>query len=82
MANPGEEIKTALQVKIVGRQEREGTVYYSIRLWLIFNPENISKPIERRYNNFVQLHSELFNNGFENLPNLPAKKLFMNAEDK
>ena len=82
VANPGEEIKTALQVKIEGRRkDQDGTVYYAIRLWLIWEPEKLSNKIEKRYTNFVQLHSELLSNGFDNLPNLPAKKLFMNDED-
>ena len=84
VANPGAEIKTALQLKIFGRSEKEGTVYYQIKIWLIFDPNKLSNPIEKRYNNFVQLYSDLTSSGYDNIPNLPAKKigLLMNENDK
>ena len=82
MANPGEEIKTALQLRIFGRQEQAGTVYYIIKLWLVYSPKELSLPIKRRFNNFYDLHKNLQNQGFQNLPALPAKKLFMSEEAK
>ena len=81
---PSEEIKTAIQLKIFGRQERDGTTWYTIKLWSIFEPNVYSKPAVKRYNNFYTLHSDLMQNGYENLPALPSKKigLLMNENDK
>lgn len=45
-----EEIKTALQVKIFGREDNNGTTFYVIRTWLIYQPGEISDPIRKRYN--------------------------------
>ena len=84
VAKPGDEIKTALQVRIFGRFEKDGVVYYKIKIWLIFDPQKVEDFIEKRYNNFVQLHNDLISSGYENLPNMPAKKigLLMNENDK
>ena len=44
-----EEIKTALQVKIFGRETKDGTTFYVIRTWLVYQPSNISDAIRKRY---------------------------------
>lgn len=58
-ANNTNEIKTALQVAISGREERDGVTYYAIKIWLVYSPEKVSKPILRRYRNFEELQASL-----------------------
>ena len=31
-----DEIKTALQIKIFGREQQDGTTFYVIRTWLVY----------------------------------------------
>ena len=71
------EIKTALQIKIFGREEKGGTTYYVIRTWLVYSPGEISQAYRKRYNNFIELNETLMRYGYQNLPVLPQKQLFM-----
>jgi len=70
-----------LQVKIFGREQREGTQWFVIRTWLIYQPADISDPIRKRYSQFLQLHETLERMGYSDLPFLPRKKVFMNERD-
>ena len=77
-----EEIKTALQVKIFGREQKDGTYFYVIRTWLIYSPSEISDAIRKRYSQFFDLHNKLTMMGYQELPSFPGKKLFMTDKDK
>ena len=76
-----EEIKTALQVKIFGREKKEGTQYFIIRIWLVYSPSEISDAIRKRYNQFVELHEKMIMLGYQELPAFPGKKIFMTDRD-
>jgi len=75
------EIKTALQVAIFGREQSAGTTFYVIRTWLIYQPGEISGPLQKRYSQFFELHEALERMGYENLPQLPRKKFYMSERD-
>lgn len=62
------EVKSVLQVKITGREEVNGTVFYLLRLWLIYEPNKFSKPLRKRYNDFRELNNRLMTIGFQNIP--------------
>ena len=53
-----------------------------MRLWLIDAPSEISDPIRKRYNQFLELHEKLLMLGHQDLPAFPGKKfLFMTERD-
>ena len=82
VADQSEEIKTALQVKIFGREQKDGTQFFVVRTWLIYAPSEISDPIRKRYNQFLELHEKLLMLGHQDLPAFPGKKfLFMTERD-
>ena len=58
-----------------------GTTFYVIRTWLIYQPSEISDPIRKRYNQFVELNERLESLGYQALPFLPKKKLIMTNKD-
>lgn len=76
-----EEIKTALQVKIFGREKKEGTQYFIIRIWLVYAPSEISDAIRKRFNQFFELHEKMLMLGYQDLPAFPGKKIFMTDKD-
>lgn len=76
-----EEIKTALQVKIFGREQKDGTQFFVVRTWLIYSPSEISDAIRKRYTQFFELHEKLLMMGYQDLPGFPGKKLFMTEKD-
>ena len=78
-----EEIKTALQVRIQGIVKEKDVFYYLINIWLVYDP-NRQRQIRKRYSNFLELKENLVAQGYDNLPNLPPKKIgiFFNDEDK
>lgn len=76
-----EEIKTALQVKIFGREQKDGTQFFIVRIWLVYSPSEISDAIRKRYNQFFELHEKLLLLGYQDLPAFPPKKLFMTERD-
>ena len=80
-SEPSQEIKTALQVNIFGREQIEGTTFYVIRTWLVYQPGEISDAIRKRYNQFDDLQETLQKMGYQDLPALPRKKVFMNERD-
>lgn len=70
---PDEEIKTALQLKIFGRETLDGATYYVIRTWLVYSPGEISDAIRKRYSEFYSLHEKLERLGYQQLPTIPKK---------
>ena len=56
-------------------------MYYTIKLWLVYDPEKLSDPLKKRYTNFIELQQRLGQLGIQNLPQLPPKKYFMNDKD-
>lgn len=63
-----EEIKTALQVAIYGREKIDENTFYIIRTWLIYQPGQIHDAIRKRYSHFDQLHQSLESMGYPDLP--------------
>ena len=83
MEGDSEEIKTALQVRIQGTVKDKDVDYYIVHIWLVFDPKK-SKQLRKRYSNFLELKEGLESQGYDNLPNLPSKKisLLFNDADK
>ena len=67
------EIKTALQVKIFGRESIDGTTFYVLRCWLVYSPGEISGANRKRYNQFFELNETLLKQGYQALPELPTR---------
>ena len=78
-----EEIKTALQVRIQGIVKDKDVDFYLVHAWLVYDSKRSSQ-IKKRYSNFLELKESLANQGYDNLPNIPPKKLgiFFSDEDK
>ena len=78
-----EEIKTALQVRIQGTVKDGDVDYYIVHIWLVFDSKR-TKQLKKRYSNFLELKESLERQGYDNLPNLPSKKisLLFNDADK
>lgn len=71
-----------MQLKIFGREQNDGTTFYVIRTWLIDEPGEISDANRKRYSEFFQLQETLERQGYQALPQLPSKKLFMSENEK
>ena len=78
-----EEIKTALQVRIQGIVKDRDVDYYLVNIWLIYETSR-QRQIKKRYSNFLELKENLTTQGYDNLPNIPPKKLglFFSDDDK
>ena len=74
MEGDSEEIKTALQVRIQGTVKDKDVDYYIVHIWLVFDAKK-SKQLRKRYSNFLELKEGLESQGYDNLPNLPSKKI-------
>ena len=83
MDGDSEEIKTALQVRIQGTVKDKDVDYYIVHIWLVFDTKK-TKQLRKRYSNFLELKEGLESQGYDNLPNLPSKKisLLFNDADK
>ena len=68
-------------MKIFGREKKEGTQFFIIRIWLVYAPSEISDAIRKRYNQFVELHEKMLMQGYQELPAFPGKKIFMTDRD-
>ena len=66
---------------IFGREKKEGTQFFIIRIWLVYAPSEISDAIRKRYNQFVELHEKMLMQGYQELPAFPGKKIFMTDRD-
>ena len=68
-------------MKIFGREKKEGTQYFIIRIWLVYAPSEISDAIRKRFNQFFELHEKMLMLGYQDLPAFPGKKIFMTDKD-
>lgn len=69
-------LKTHLQIDIVDRQQKEGTIYFSVQISKLYKLKE-SQVVEKRYSHFFDLHASLLTRGFEGLPEFPQKKVYL-----
>jgi hypothetical protein len=73
-------ITTALQVNIARRDLVDGVMKYAIRITKLYDKTKQAS-IQKRYNEFLQLNTDLAQNGFLHLPVFPPKSFFANDDD-